>query len=640
MSGSQLRVQTNHDGQDPMTGVERQTEVPRLEICFENKWIEMDATNIISLPKLSGDRYYRPSVNYQLRQKGLDLADCGGDIHCALSKFDTTANNVEENLIPKNSVAFLVWNGYEKGDINFEKYITQVITPLLEWCSSRKANIKIYFVDRETGQLKDAIFPNLYQTTIGESDGRGLFQHGNLFEVVMPLAPSAASNNDNIPTSEFINLWKKFREDRTNKQQKCAICLKEKKLSNSHIIPDSILRMADTSFYSQNKVHSPSTVTEKLLCASSKDTYEQGCEQMLSSVEKELCQFLAGCDWKKTKPEDVAGGLIFDFQEAVKKKDAVKFTITMKVWHALISIAYRVLITWTGEPTENSLGEKITRKQINRMEESLGELAKALRRLTIYPYDEPTVCMWLLLSPSGTRARAEHEDCSPELYVRQVVLHGNDEVFMFIHFGIRGLHFVVTDVNDNFLEQLTNNEKQQVIALKPDRNFVIPYSHFEQRNGFLEGLMKVYGRIVKENTLASSIKIKNNTSESPEIKGNVERLPTGFNYNNGKLQLGRGWEECSKKDVKEDRLYICQGSMICEKMWILKSPPPNKKLNAVFAFTGKCKHVVFGYLLSNEGKIEGPMVGTTHIETYVKLIIIDRKEDIEVVIKKHWECIK
>ena len=64
------------------------------------------------------------------------------------------------------------------------------------------------------------------------------------------------------------------------------------------------------------------------LCASSKKTpHEQGCEQMLAYVEKELCEFLAGHDWKKTmKLTEVASGLIYDFQEAVKKKSSVKFT--------------------------------------------------------------------------------------------------------------------------------------------------------------------------------------------------------------------------------------------------------------------------------------------------------------------------
>ena len=98
------------------------------------------------------------------------------------------------------------------------------------------------------------------------------------------------------------------------------------------------------------------------------------------------------------------------------------------------------------------------------MQEYLGRLAKALHRLTIYPYDEQIVC----------------EDI-PELYVimRQVVSCGNDKVSIFVHFGICGLHFIVTDSDDDdSLEKLTCDELQCVISLICNEGFVILYSHF------------------------------------------------------------------------------------------------------------------------------------------------------------------
>ena len=58
-----------------------------------------------------------------------------------------------EVSIPAKEIALLVWDGYQKGDI--KKYN---IAALLEWCSLQRSNIKMYFVDKETGKVKDAIF--------------------------------------------------------------------------------------------------------------------------------------------------------------------------------------------------------------------------------------------------------------------------------------------------------------------------------------------------------------------------------------------------------------------------------------------------------------------------------------------------
>ena len=585
---------------------------------------------IILLPKPSGEKYYRPSVIYQLRKRELDLrTDCDGDIKLALRIVNNAPNNEEESEIstPENT-AFLVWNGYqiEKSDIRNPDWYPAL---LLKWCSSQKSNIKIYFVDSETGKVKDAIFPNFYQTTIGELDGRGLFQHGNRFEAVTRSNNNQDENIDNISVEEFIKLWKKFREERENEPQKCAICLKRAKLSNSHIIPYSVLCMATTSYHRQNKCLNPSKVTEKLLCAEK----DQGCEQMLASVEKNLCEFLAGPTWNKSmEPTEIESGLIYDFQQAVKECESVKFTITMKVWHALISIAYRVLITWTGKPEGKSETE------IKQMEKSLGRLAKTLHCLTIYPYDEQAVYVWLLLSPSGTKAIETNET---ELYVKQVVPFGNDGSII-VHFGLRGLHFIVTDLNENSLEVLSCDTTQCVI---PDQEFVIPYLHFEQNGKLLQEFLGIYKYTVNKIALASSLKVtKNSTNALPEIQGNVERLPTGFNYTyhdgKSKLKLSRGWNMCCEIDTKNDRLSA--GLNICEKMWIVQSPKSNK-LNAVFSFVEGSsegqKYEVFGYSLSSEGKIEGPMVGTRHTGTFVDLKISGTK-CLERIIQKYWDVIK
>lgn len=164
-------------------------------------------------------------------------------------------------------------------------------------------------------------------------------------------------------------------------------------------------------------------------------------------------------------------GLFCDFQEAVKNEISAKFTLTTKHWHALMSIAYRVLITWTGQPK----GEGWTNQHETSMNESVGRLAKALHRLTIYPYDdddEQTVYVWLLLSPNGTKVTKDNI----ELFVKQVVVEGVHEIStIFIHFGLHGLHFIFTDSHGkNSFEKLISAccDQQYVISLEPNIDLI------------------------------------------------------------------------------------------------------------------------------------------------------------------------
>ena len=81
-------------------------------------------------------------------------------------------------------------------------------------------------------------------------------------------------------------------------------------------------------------------MAQKLLCFESSQIV-QSCEHMLANMESELHEFFAGPTWNKNmSPRAVDGGLIYSFQEAVKHKTLVQFTVTMNHWHALISTTY------------------------------------------------------------------------------------------------------------------------------------------------------------------------------------------------------------------------------------------------------------------------------------------------------------
>ena len=143
-------------------------------------------------------------------------------------------------------------------------------------------------------------FPSIYPNTFHNEDKRGLFLHGYHYDAVMPA--SGSSSNDKS-YDHFVGLWKSACK---KKLQECPICFRDAKLSDSHIIPESMLCMCITEFKnsSKTKTFNPDKVTERLLCGSTKSkdgykTMELGCEQMLSSSEEVLADFLAGSKWKK-----------------------------------------------------------------------------------------------------------------------------------------------------------------------------------------------------------------------------------------------------------------------------------------------------------------------------------------------------
>ena len=483
--------------------------------------------------------------------------------------------------------------------------IDRLASRLVRWCGLHKQNVRIYVLENKTGKIKTVIFPDIYKTTVGNSDKRGLFLHENHFQAVVPQSCNAQDDYMNdLSVERFINLCKRAREDHDNEQQLCGICFRTVKLSDSHIVPYKILCMATKDFHQQSKCVNPKRLTTRLLCHDSSQT-EQGCEQMLESVESELYRFLAGPNWNTcNSPTEVDGGLIYSFQEAVNNKRSVQFTITMNHWHALISIAYRILITWPQQLPD---------------EQARGRLAKKLHHLTIFPYDDETVYMWLLLSADGTKAIERDGLAAIELLMHQVVLFaiGNDKKFIVVHFGIRGLHFIVTE------QQL-----QCAIPITIDYCFEIPYRRFEQNNAIFSGLLQNYETLIKFNALASSSSKKVSREESPEISGNTERLPSGFMYDEGDLKLAKGWTMLHKVDITqihEDLPFLItfddKRLFLCITMWILKDP--TSKLNVVLHFTDNCRseYVVFGYSINSNGKIKGPMLGTKHTGTPVNLNI-------------------
>ena len=366
-------------------------------------------------------------------------------------------------------------------------------------------------------------------------------------------------------------------------------------------------------------------MTTKLLCGDSSKT-EQGCEQMLASVESELCKFLAGPTWNKNKlPTEVNGGLIYSFQEAVKHKTSVQFTVTMNHWHALISIAYRLLIT-----TPQQLPD----------EQALGRLAKKLHHLTIFPYDDQRVYVWLLLSAEGTKAIGKVGLAATELILWQVVIHDDGKKSVVLHFGIRGLHFIVTDSDSSSLEALTGykQRRQCTIPVIIDQNFDIPYSHLKKNDKFLQNLLSCYKTVSSKAGLDSSNKqSRDNMKKSKEIPGNIERLPHGFKYDRDKLKISaKRWKIYRKVNICEIQSKLSDGltvkslgkKYVCITMWILKDP--QDKSNIILAFINVKQqngYMVFGYSITSQRKITGPMFGTKHIGTEIDLIMTKEAEE-------------
>ena len=404
-----------------------------------------------------------------------------------------------------------------------------ICNPLVHLCKS------IFFrCVYKTREIRNPIiFPDCYETTVGISDERGLFVHANYFEAVMPQSCSQVDYMKDLLVEHFISLCKRVWEDHGNEQQECGICFRKVKLSASHIIPHSILCMATKEYFQKNRdILNPKSMAQKLLCFEC-SPITQSCEHMLANVESELHEFLAGPTWNKNmSPREVDGGLIYSFQEAVKHKTSVQFTITVNLWHALISMAYRLLIT-----TPQQLPD----------EQALGRLAKKLHHLTIFPYDDQRVYVWLLLSADGTKAIEKDGLDAKETILSQVPFVSRDgKGSIVVHFGIRGLYFIVTDSDDNSLRLLTGDWQKLhcVIQIIVDIWYGVPYSHFEQNHELLPKLLLCHESVIKIIGLSSSRKVKKgSTKEDPQFDGSFERLPDNFIYNKdtGDLKLADKW---------------------------------------------------------------------------------------------------
>lgn len=406
----------------------------------------------------------------------------------------------------------------------------------------------------------------------------------------------------------FIDLWKKFRD---KKLQECPICFRKNvNRSQSHIIPESMLCMADTVYIKQNNKIHPRKMTEKLLCSSSKSKsgYQQmelSCEEMLSSSEETLCDLLAGSSWvKKDGPTNVQG-LIQDVQKAVDSGEdgTVEFCTNMEHRHALLSIAYRILMV---SPTD-FVGNTACKKKI---EESVGILAKKLHDAIVFPNTDQTVHLRLLFSAKGTRA-------IPELHVKQVVpFDFGSFVAIVVHFGLRGLHFIVTD--SDLLIMLPSWSQRTYNISGDSQLFRILFKDFKEENGvILSCMINAYTEHKFDLSVASSsVRVDTPEGVSPRELSDCDviRLPNGFSYNYNKitLQLGNNWTLQHEKDMSDISLTIEMNSKnYCfKKMWILNHS--HGGLNAVFSFVSDSqKHLVFGFSLSDEKEIKGPMFKTT-----------------------------
>ena len=590
------------------------------------------------LPKTS-KTYYLPSVADQLRERGLQLLKCNPDGYCmysALYKVQGGTNEsrnesqrIRDSLLiiirtaPDNVKAKILQNSGTNGSIEdycWQKETTELANEdtwgdcgmLYTWCYSNNCNVRVYSVHNQTELIQEMTFPGTYPVTFHDSKKRGLFLHGNHYDAVMPISGTC----EYLGSQYLIDLWKKFCH---HNLQECAICFKENvNLSQSHIIPECMLWMAAEKYVKDNKVINPSKITEKLLCSSSKrkcgyEQMERGCEQMLSSSEEMLCNLLAGSSWKKKDGPTKVKGLIEDVWKAVNSETtngSVEFTTNMAHRHALISIAYRLLIT-----LRPNFAEKKSNDEIKKMEESLGRLAKKLRNLVVFPYAHQKVHVLLLFSANGTRA---FDSPGPELHIDQVVPieYGSDIV---VHFGLRGLNFIVTDFD---LSVLLPCILQNVFIISGEvQTFTIPYESFREDNGpFLSQLIDGYTMHKFDPSVAASsckIDIPEGSSSRELSDCNIIRLPNGFKYNHIEitLQEGNNWTISHEKDMEDEGIHIEMNSATlkmkyyCKKMWILKHSIGG--LNAIFAFVSdRRKHFVFGFSLSENYEITGPMFNT------------------------------
>ena len=573
--------------------------------------------------------YYLPLVSYQLRDKGLELLKCNPDGYCMYSALykvkggindsrgelnrirDGLLDIVRNNLGNNDDVrtAILVDSGFDsiedycwkKQDTTSGDEETWGDSGMLRaWCYSNSCNIRIYTVHNQTQLIQEMIFPETYPVTFHDTEKRGLFLHGNHYDAVMPISGTCGY---------FIGLWIKFNK---RELQECPICFRKNvNRSMSHIIPECMLCMVANKYVRENKEIAPNKMTEKLLCSSSKrksahvyESMERGCEEMLSSSEEILCDLLAGSSWKKKDGPSEVKGLIEDFREAVNSENngPVQFTTNMEHRHALISIAYRLLITWRGKFPEKSNNE------IKKMEESLGRLAQKLHDLVVFPYAPEKVHVLLLFSANGTKA---FDSPGPELHINQVVpFEYGSSVDILVHFGLRGLNFIVTD-SVLFARSLRISQEVFIIS-NEEQIFTIP--NREKNGPFLSLLIEEYTiHKFDPSAAASSVEIEIPEGSLPrELSDcNIVRLPNGFEYNYVGVtfnKIGKNWITCREKDMKDGFVVTMNTRLYyCKKMWILSHKYDG--LNAVFAFVSDSKkHLVFGFSLSDK---YGPMFQTT-----------------------------
>ena len=602
--------------------------------------------------------YYLPSVSYQLRDKGLELLKCNPDGYCMYSALYKVMGGINDsrgdlnrirddllNIVRNNDdvrTAILVDSRFDsiedycrkKQNTTSDDEETWGDSCMLRaWCYSNNCNIRIYSVHNQTQLIQEMIFPETFPVTFRDAEKRGLFLHGNHYDAVMPISGTCGY---------FIGLWKKFNK---HELQECPICFRENvNRSRSHIIPECMLRMVANEFVRENKKISPNKMTEKLLCSSSKRKYayesmECGCEEMLSSSEEILCDLLAGSSWKKKDGPSEVKGLIEDFREAVNSENngSVQFTTNMAHRRALISIAYRLLITWRGKFPKKSNNE------IKKMEESLGRLAQKLHDLVVFPYASEIVHVLLLFSANGTKA---FDSPSPELHISQVVpFEYGSSVDILIHFGLRGLNFIVTD-SVLFARSLHISQKFFIIS-NEEQIFTIPYIR-EENGPFLSQLIEGYTiHKFDPSAAASSVEIEIPEGSLPrELSDcNIVRLPNGFEYNYVGVtfnEIGKNWTICHEKDMKDGFVVTMNTRLYyCKKMWILSHKYDG--LNAVFAFVSDSKkHLVFGFSLSdNHEIIDDPMFQTNFVYlditpeeegAYGKAI----KDFQESLVMRHW----
>lgn len=156
------------------------------------------------LPKTS-KCFYLPSVQYQLKERGLELLKCNADGYCMYSALnriehgnapsleirDRLLYGVRENtklheniLTMAEGVETIDDYCHQKENVSLTNEVTWGDCGMLYvWCYLNQCNVRIYSVHNQTKQLQEMTYPATYPTTFHDSDKHGLF----CMEIIMML---------------------------------------------------------------------------------------------------------------------------------------------------------------------------------------------------------------------------------------------------------------------------------------------------------------------------------------------------------------------------------------------------------------------------------------------------------------------